>query len=203
MATRATRSSNRIAENSVNKFESFESLPTSLNKNRRRQRIDSASSDKIINDTNESNEKQPIVVEVTPPKQGKYKKNPNSKYSPSTLLDRLKINESVPLESNGNDKKKLEKPIAKNKIDNARKVLNIVETEHLYGREEELENLNEFLVNHLNKKMSASMYISGQPGKLIIKFSFFFLFSISMSSPINYYCFHSQELAKQLVFEKF
>lgn len=55
--------------------------------------------------------------------------------------------------------------MSKSKIDNARKVLTAAETEELYGREKEIDELNEFLSTNATKKTSASIYISGQPGK--------------------------------------
>lgn len=100
-----------------------------------------------------------ISIQVTPPKQGRYSRNPNSEYSPSTLLNRLSMNDE--------EVENEEKPIIprKSKIENARKVLNIAETDNLYGREREVEELTAFLENHLKNGTSASMYVSGQPGK--------------------------------------
>jgi len=59
----------------------------------------------------------------------------------------------------------LVKPLSvSNKYQDARKALHSSVTEDLPGREEELVKLHEFLNNHLEKKTSASLYISGPPG---------------------------------------
>lgn len=98
-------------------------------------------------------------VHVTPPKQRKSSGRTNT-LSPSTFLHRLSLSEkddqgeSQPQANNG--------PKSKSKIDSARKVLNAAETDELYGREKEFAEINEFLSS--NKKTSASIYISGQPG---------------------------------------
>ncbi|KAH8286199.1 hypothetical protein KR054_004440 [Drosophila jambulina] len=52
----------------------------------------------------------------------------------------------------------------RNKYQNARRVLNSAETQHLPGREEQLLELREFFTSHLESQSSGSLYVSGQPG---------------------------------------
>lgn len=101
----------------------------------------------------------------TPPKTGRYSRKPNSNYSPSSLINRIQLNDATADEDVENEVKPIGVP-ARNKIENARKVLNNAETENLYGREKELKELTTLFANNLNAGTSASMYVSGQPGKL-------------------------------------
>lgn len=157
MSTRATRSSARNAVNG-NSTPSVEKNTTkSVVSDRRRQR-------KNVNDlrnNGETSDNSDDDVHVTPPKQRKPCEKANA-LSPSTLLHRLSLGEQ-----NENQPTNViaEKPKKESKIDNARKVLNAAETEELYGREQEMTELNDFLSSNLAKKTSASIYISGQPGK--------------------------------------
>lgn len=151
MATRVTRSSARFAK-PVDAPTTVPVTPTST-KNRRRQRKNSESSE-ISVASNDHGQEEKTNILITPPKQGKF--DPTQKqgqYSPSTLLNRLSLDGNA------------EKPKPKNTIDDARKILNIGETDQLYGREKELADLTEFLESNVKNKTSASMYISGQPGK--------------------------------------
>lgn len=165
MSTRATRSSARKAVNgkSTSNVESTTKLVvvSSEQGQRRRQRkkVDDLQSNG--NGGNPSDDSDDGEVHVTPPKQRKPCEKANA-LSPSTLLHRLSIGEQNESQStNGN----AEKPKRKeSKIDNARKVLNAAETEELYGREKEIDELNDFLTSNSAKKTSASIYISGQPG---------------------------------------
>lgn len=119
-------------------------------KTQRRQRETSESSVKSADNGQDNNQPK---VEITPPKQGKFDPSQTQgQYSPSTLLTRMCLGEN-------------EKSKPKINIDEARKILNIGETDQLYGREKELADLNEFLESNVKNKTSASMYISGQPGK--------------------------------------
>ena len=122
------------------------SASTARSKSKRRQIPVSSSSEASSDD--ESNNKN-----VTPPKQSKFVKNQDSKYSPSRLLERLSINKTEP--------KKIQ---SCSKFQSARKILNSAATFNLPGREKELQQLNEFFQNNLNDGTSASMYISGPPG---------------------------------------
>lgn len=109
--------------------------------------------------TRDKNEK------CTPPKNGRYSRNPESNYSPSSLMKRLSITTSIG--HNDEDVENEVKPIVapRKKIENARKVLHNAETDELYGREKELDDLATMLETHLNAGTSASLYVSGQPGK--------------------------------------
>lgn len=140
MTARVTRSSQRSAA-------TVEIKPVTST-SRRRQRKISGSSEQSSACENDS-----TAINVTPPKIGKFAKDPQTQYSPSSLINRLQLCEGEPDA----------RPRAK--IDGARKVLNIGETENLYGREKELAELEEFLESNVRNKTSASMYISGQPGK--------------------------------------
>lgn len=146
MAVRVTRSSSRVAK--PDEVPSIVITKTT----RRRQRKTSESSGKSVDHGQDDNQPK---VDITPPKQGKFDPSEaQGQYSPSTLLNRMSLD--------GNDKPK---PKPKVNIDEARKILNIGETDQLYGREKELADLNEFLESNVKNKTSASMYISGQPGK--------------------------------------
>lgn len=164
MTTRVTRSSSKIlSEAKVNVDD--------VKKARRRQRKQSTSSD---SGTGSSIDK-PATTDakdeqnVTPPKQGKFQRNPKIEYSPRTLIERLSIDDkTVNCEATkpGSVKKA-------DSIQSARKILHIAETENLNGREKELQELNDFLESHLKDRTSASMYISGQPGEFE---GFFYVF---------------------------
>lgn len=152
MATRVTRSSARF-EKPVEAPKTSLITKTTSTQNRRRQRKTSESSEKSIASPDNGLDHK-TNVNITPPKQGKYDPSQNQgQLSPSTLLNRMSLD--------ANDRKS--KP--KNTIDDARKILNIGDTDQLYGREKELAELTEFLESNVTNKTSASMYISGQPGK--------------------------------------
>lgn len=163
MTARVTRSSQRIPI-------AIETKQSSTSANRRRHRKNSETSEKV------ESENVAKSVNVTPPKVGKFTKEANAEYSPSSLINRLNLLED-----------ELEwrpKPKPKAKIDGARRVLNIGETENLYGREKELAELTEFLEQNVRLKTSASMYISGQPGMNIEwmnRFNLFVVFSFWLS----------------------
>lgn len=113
----------------------------------------------------DNDETKAATEKGTPPKTGRYSRIPNSNYSPSSLINRIHLNDATADEDVENEVKPIGVP-ARNKIENARKVLHIAETENLYGREKELEELTTLFANNLNAGTSASMYVSGQPGKL-------------------------------------
>lgn len=156
--TRVTRSSQRFTNIEMN---------TTNEKmlNRRRQRKISPSS---IAENSTDDDSHANNVNVTPPKLRKSCVKENN-HSPSSLLKRLSL-----IEQNGNSDcaSEANQP---SKIDNARKVLNAGETEDLYGRENEIEELTKFLTINSKNKTSASIYISGQPGKYV-NLSFLFSF---------------------------
>lgn len=150
MATRVTRSSARFAKPSKPPS-AVNTTATSTTENRRRQRKHSESSENsaVAIDHGQRGETN---VNVTPPKLGKFDpSHAQGQYSPSTSFKRMSLDET---------------PKPKNSIDSARKILNIGETDELYGREQELTELTKFLDSNLKNKTSASMYISGQPGKV-------------------------------------
>lgn len=153
MTTRATRSSARISSMGVG-------TPTTKSagteKRRQRKKVHDMDNGEKQSNGNANGDD----VHVTPPKQRKSCAKVNA-LSPSTLMNRMSIGEQQPNENS--DEIVPAKP--KSKIDNARKVLNAAETEELYGREKEINELSEFLSSNLTKKTSASIYISGQPGK--------------------------------------
>lgn len=64
-------------------------------------------------------------------------------------------------ETEENEKQEVNK---KSQYQNARRVLNIAPTDNLPGRENELEELAEFMKDHLKSMKSGSLYVSGQPG---------------------------------------
>lgn len=162
MSTRATRSSARKAVNGKS-TPSVEKSTKSVVSERRRQR---KKVDDLQNNVNgEASENSDGEVHVTPPKQRKPCEKANA-LSPSTLLHRLSLGEQ---NENQPSNVIVEKPKKESKIDNARKVLNAAETEELYGREQEMTELNDFLSTNLANKTSASIYISGQPGKSFVK----------------------------------
>lgn len=158
-----TRSSMRFSTIGVSTV-GTPTAPKSAVSEKRRQRKkvhDTNSDEKQLNDESNADD-----VHVTPPKQRKPCEKANA-LSPSTLLDRLSLGiqggQDENQSENVNQAKAKAKP--KSRIDNARKVLTAAETEELYGREKEIDELNEFLSTNATKKTSASIYISGQPGK--------------------------------------
>lgn len=158
MSTRATRSSARNAVNGKSVSNVEKNATKSVVSERRRQRKNGDNLRNNVND--EASDNSDGEVHVTPPKQRKPCEKANT-LSPSTLLHRLSLGEQ---NENQPTNVIVEKPKKESKIDNARKVLNAAETEELYGREQEMTELNEFLSSNLAKKTSASIYISGQPG---------------------------------------
>lgn len=160
MSTRATRSSARKAVNgkSTPKVESITTKSVVSERRRQRKKVDDLQQNNVNGETSDNSDDD---VHVTPPKQRKPCEKANA-LSPSTLLHRLSLGEQ---NENQPTNVIVEKPKKESKIDNARKVLNAAETEELYGREKEMDELNEFLSSNLAKKTSASIYISGQPGK--------------------------------------
>lgn len=158
--------SNRVTRSSTRNTTIGDGTPTTTTKStashKRSQR-------KKVNDVNSdmkhlNGESNADDVHVTPPKQRKSCVKANT-LSPSTLLHRLSLGE----EDENQPEIVNEPEIPKSKIDNARKVLNAAETEDLYGREKEINELNEFLLTNSAKKTSASIYISGQPGIFFIQ----------------------------------
>lgn len=158
-------SSTRVTRSSTRKTTVGASTPTitatkSVAAEKRRQHKNVHTLDKNDDKNCNIDESNGDDVHVTPPKQRKSCPKANA-LSPSTLLNRLSIGAPEQKEN----EKEIEVAKPKSKIDNARKVLNAAETEELYGREKEINELNEFLTSNLAKKTSASIYISGQPGK--------------------------------------
>lgn len=156
-------SSARVTRSSTRKTTVGASTPTitatkSVAAEKRRQHKNVHTMDKNDDKNGKIDESNGDNVHVTPPKQRKSCPKANA-LSPSTLLNRLSIGAPEQKE------KEIEAAKPKSKIDNARKVLNAAETEELYGREKEINELNEFFTSNLVKKTSASIYISGQPGK--------------------------------------
>lgn len=102
----------------------------------------------------------------TPPKTGRYNRDVDSNYSPSSLINRLSIN--IVNDHSEEDTENEVKPIVapRKKIEKARKLLHNAETEQLYGREKELEELETLLQTNMTGGTSASLYVSGQPGKI-------------------------------------
>lgn len=171
MTRASTRKTEIAAIDSKNKIETLNNKKN--NKETKRRQRDKSSSSESTGNSNAENDEQ-SGINVTPPKQGKFHRNPNTEYSPSSLIKRLSVHEgerdTTPLKQNSR---------SVNNIDSARKVLHIGETEHLYGREKELEELSEFLESNAKNGTSASMYISGQPGKYIVCFDcFHFKFTV-------------------------
>ncbi|XP_067646829.1 cell division control protein 6 homolog isoform X2 [Eurosta solidaginis] len=123
--------------------------------------------------SDEDSEFQNDPLNVSPPKQGRWK-NKTELISPSRLIDRLSIDDCKDLETDdyeedaGTDKEKeIHKQQAtptRNKYQNARRVLNSAETQFLPGREQELQELRNFFQKHIEQKRSGSLYVSGQPG---------------------------------------
>lgn len=165
MSTRATRSSARkvLNEKSTPIVENTTKQIVSERRRRRnRTKVDKLENNDVNGENSDGNNSDD-GVHVTPPKQRKPCEKANA-LSPSTLLHRLSLGEQ---NENQSTNVREEKPKNVSKIDNARKVLNAAETEELYGREHEIAELSEFFSSNLAKKTSASIYISGQPGKII------------------------------------
>ncbi|EDV94298.1 cell division control protein 6 homolog [Drosophila grimshawi] len=116
------------------------------------------------------------ATHVSPPKQRRMQPLPEHLISPSRLLDRLSIDEREQQEETPTNKtetqtkkeEQLDEPPKpsppRNKYQNARRVLNSAETQHLPGREEQLQELRDFFTQHLDSQTSGSLYVSGQPG---------------------------------------
>ncbi|XP_053955424.1 cell division control protein 6 homolog [Anastrepha ludens] len=111
--------------------------------------------------------------DVSPPKQARWKQN-FQLISPSRLIDRLSIDDHKDANTDTDEEdvhtrsgeEKVEKQVTptRNKYQNARRVLNSAETQHLPGREKQLQDLRTFFEKHLEEKRSGSLYVSGQPG---------------------------------------
>lgn len=103
------------------------------------------------------------IVEVTPSKQRKQKQQNVDLFSPSRLIGRLSISSDD--DDEDNDKKyEVLQPKTKNNYQNAKISLACIETNHLPGRENEIKQLCDFMLEHLHNSMSGSLYVSGQPG---------------------------------------
>ncbi|GJQ76335.1 Cdc6 [Trypoxylus dichotomus] len=104
------------------------------------------------------------ALNVTPPKQRKQESSLKSPSTPSTLLKNLKI--SSP-NAKLNAEEKLEPKNLfedKNIYQSARKALHSTIPAYLPGREEQLLELKNYIREHLNTKISGTVYISGPPG---------------------------------------
>lgn len=92
--------------------------------------------------------------------------------SPSRLIDRLSIDERKTVDTdeeahhNSTKRGKEETRVTRtrNKYQSARRVLNSAETQHLPGREQQLQELRDFFQVNLQEQRSGSLYVSGQPG---------------------------------------
>ncbi|XP_004525241.1 cell division control protein 6 homolog [Ceratitis capitata] len=110
-------------------------------------------------------------LDVSPPKLPRWRKK-TELISPSRLIDRLSIDERKDVnpdedEHESRTKDEQETQLAtpsRNKYQSARRVLNSAETQHLPGREQQLQDLKEFFQEHLEEQRSGSLYVSGQPG---------------------------------------
>lgn len=99
---------------------------------------------------------------TTPPKQKKVNNEEDSSpKTPCKLFNDLSL---VTNSSEGNDFSKTDRILEYNSYENAKKVLHSYSTEELVGREEELKEINNFILNNIRKKTSGSLYISGPPG---------------------------------------
>lgn len=167
MSTRVTRSSQRISKVIVD-LPSATRTAVSSKRRQHKNTTTSSETDKLNSQDNSRDNDESNVenLNVTPPKQRKPCEKQNA-LSPSTLLHRLSLAGEVGQNENENqsDAVKVFSESQKSKIDNARKVLTTAETEELYGREKELNELSEFLTTNASSKTSSSIYISGQPGK--------------------------------------
>lgn len=107
--------------------------------------------------------------EVTPSKQ-KKKEGSDSERStpptPSTLLDKLAlVSPQKPLITEKKSKFERKKLFSgTNLYQSARKALHSSLPTTLPGREKELEELNTFISNHIEKEQSGTLYVSGPPG---------------------------------------
>ncbi|XP_050335106.1 cell division control protein 6 homolog [Bactrocera neohumeralis] len=108
---------------------------------------------------------------VSPPKLARWK-HKTELISPSRLIDRLSIDERKQIDSDEEDhhtptkreKEETQVTPTRNKYQSARRVLNSAETQHLPGREQQLQELRDFFQEHLEEQRSGSLYVSGQPG---------------------------------------
>ncbi|XP_055382672.1 cell division control protein 6 homolog isoform X2 [Condylostylus longicornis] len=115
--------------------------------------------------TKDYENEQTQSLDVSPPKQPKFTKSPESLFSPSRLIERLSIEDEDEEESEEyKNIAVVEAPKAINKYHNASKVLSSGETNILPGREKEFAELEQFLNQHIENETSGSLYVSGQPG---------------------------------------
>lgn len=162
---RSWRASKKIVESdNEENIENFQKTPTKRTRTKK----------KVIYDYESDDE----VQHVSPPKQGKLgMKNQSHLFSPTRLLDRLSIDDrdntdkpktnrhrKIDKEFSELEEKKAEFEKKRNHYQNARRVLNSAFTDNLPGRESELQELTEFMRDHLEDMKSASLYVSGQPG---------------------------------------
>nr|XP_012149856.1 PREDICTED: cell division control protein 6 homolog isoform X2 [Megachile rotundata] len=96
----------------------------------------------------------------TPPKQKKLSVPVLSPSTPSTLFNKLNIMTSPERE----EKLAPKKLFSFEKYRNARKALHSSVPENLPGREMELQQLQDFMTEHLKNERSGSLYVSGPPG---------------------------------------
>ncbi|KAK0180380.1 hypothetical protein PV327_006024 [Microctonus hyperodae] len=94
----------------------------------------------------------------TPPKQ---RRTPQSPRTPSTLLDRLNLDEKIEESREHLAPKKL---FSSGKYQAARKALHSSVPGNLPGREIQLNELHAFIKEHLDNQSSGSLYVSGPPG---------------------------------------
>lgn len=167
-ACNCVKMSGRITRSRQNGDKNIKQMPSAVltvnksPKRRQQKQIESSPSD--------NDEQTEPKEEGTPPKNGRFSRNPDSNYSPSSLINRIRLTDAATDEDVENEIKPIAVP-ARKKIENARKVLHIAETENLSGREKELDELTTLFEKNLNAGTSASMYVSGQPGKFIAKLS--------------------------------
>lgn len=103
-------------------------------------------------------------TEVTPSKQKKTDCSENDSpgpLTPSTLLNRLDIATPDKSEKRLERKQLFSTP---NSYQSARKALHSTLPNSLPGREREVQELNDFIMGHLENETSGSLYISGPPG---------------------------------------
>lgn len=155
MSGRVTRSKGAL--NGSSKENDIKTNVVVTAKRRPRQKSEADTNDASTTAIEKANEKG------TPPKTGRFARNPKSTYSPTTLMNRMTIQNA---DDNEEEIENEVKPILapRKKIENARKLLHNTETEELYGREKELDELSTLLETSLNAAKSASLYVSGQPG---------------------------------------
>ena len=142
-------------------------MPASKDRQLLKRLADEDSADSDVTSDNEDSQ------QVSPPKQVRQQSSclANHLVSPSRLLDRLSIDEQLEEETEieNSSKERAENQsqkasLARNKYQNARRVLNSAECQNLPGREEQLDELRSFFREHLEAKKSGSLYVSGQPG---------------------------------------